>query len=121
MSAFSKLEDIKPQQIWDGLIARSLHGEKSSLTQIELEPNIDVPEHAHENEQIGILTAGSMTFTIGGETREVQPGDGWVIPANVPHSVSSGPEGAALIELFAPPRHDWAKHPWLETRPPRLS
>ncbi len=121
MSAFSKLEDMQPQQIWDGLIARSLHGEQSTLAQIELEPNIDVPEHAHENEQIGILTAGSMTFTIGGESKEVRPGDGWVIPAHVPHSVSSGPNGAALIELFAPARADWAKHPWLDPREPRLS
>jgi hypothetical protein len=32
----------------------------------------------------------------------------WVIPAEVPHSVVSGPGGARLAELFAPPRADWA-------------
>ncbi|HEY2327986.1 MAG TPA: cupin domain-containing protein [Gaiellaceae bacterium] len=121
MTAFSRLTGVQPQQIWPGLIARSLHGESATLAQIELEPNIDVPEHEHVNEQIGILTAGSMTFTIGGEAQELVPGDGWVIPAHVPHSVRSGPDGAALIELFAPPRHDWAEHPWLDARPPRLS
>ena len=121
MSAFTRLTGVQPQQIWDGLIARSLHGEQATLAQIELEPNVTVPPHEHENEQIGILTAGSMTFTIGDETRELVPGDGWVIPAHVPHSVSSGPDGAALIELFSPPRHDWAKHPWLDPRPVRLS
>ena len=120
-SAFSRLGDLQPQQIWEGLIARSLHGEEATLAQIELEPNVTVPAHEHENEQIGILTAGSMTFTIGDETRELEPGDGWVIPAHVPHSVSSGPDGASLIELFAPPRHDWAKHPWLNPRAPRIS
>ena len=59
------------------------------------------------NEQIWILTHGSLTFTIGGEVRELRPGATWVIPSDVPHSVRSGPDGASLVELFAPPRDDW--------------
>ena len=54
-----------------------------------------MPEHQHPNEQTGILIRGSLTFTIGGETRELRPGATWVIPGNVPHSVRSGPDGAA--------------------------
>jgi hypothetical protein len=41
-----------------------------------------------------------------------------VIPADVPHSVTAGPEGAFLIELFAPPRADWADLERLEPSPP---
>ncbi len=48
-----------------------------------------------------------MTFRIGGEERELRPGGTWVIPAHVPHSVRSGPEGATLVEVFAPRRDDW--------------
>jgi quercetin dioxygenase-like cupin family protein len=121
MSAFSKLGELEPQVIWPGLIARSLNGDVATLAQIEIEPNIDVPEHEHVNEQIGVLFAGSMTFRIGDEVRELVPGDGWVIPAHVPHSVSSGPEGVVLIELFAPARDDWADRERLAARPPRLS
>jgi quercetin dioxygenase-like cupin family protein len=121
MTAFSRLEELEPQVIWPGLIARSLNGKSATFAQIELEPNIDVPEHEHVNEQIGVLIAGSMTFQIGDETRELVPGDGWVIPAHVPHSVSSGPDGAALVELFAPERDDWADRERLAARPPRLS
>ena len=75
---------------------------------IDLEPNTHVPEHHHVNEQTGILLRGSMSFTIGDETKQIEPGEMWVIPADVPHSVISGPEGATLAELFAPPRADWA-------------
>jgi quercetin dioxygenase-like cupin family protein len=84
---------------------------------IEIEPDTDVPEHQHPNEQTGILIQGSLRFTIGGETRQLRPGATWVIPGNVPHSVRSGPDGAALIELFAPPRDDWAGLERLEPAP----
>jgi quercetin dioxygenase-like cupin family protein len=118
MSAFDELREIAPIRIWPGLIGRALNGEEATLAQIELEPNIEVPEHSHVNEQIGILTAGSMTFRIGDEEKELQPGATWVIPAHVPHSVSSGPDGAALIEVFVPRRDDWADREVLEPRAP---
>jgi quercetin dioxygenase-like cupin family protein len=120
VSAFSNLTDAEPQVIWPGLIARSLNGASATFAQIELEPNIDVPEHEHVNEQIGLLTAGTLTFRIGDEVRELVPGDGWVIPAHVPHSVRSGADGAALVELFAPARDDWAERERLAPRPPRF-
>jgi quercetin dioxygenase-like cupin family protein len=118
MSAFNDLEEMAPLQIWPGLIARDLTGANATLAQIELEPNIDVPEHAHVNEQIGILLGGSMTFRIGGEARDLRPGGTWIIPAHVPHSVTAGPEGAMLIEVFAPARDDWADREILAPRPP---
>ncbi len=118
MSAFSSLGEIAPLRIWPGLIARALNGAEATLAQIELEPIVDVPEHSHVNEQIGILLGGTMTFRIGDESRDLRPGDTWVIPAHVPHSVTSGPEGAMLIELFVPARDDWGDREVLEPRAP---
>jgi hypothetical protein len=43
----------------------------------------------------------------------------WVIPGNVPHDVLAGPDGAFLVELFAPPRTDWGQLERLEPRTPR--
>lgn len=120
MSAFDELGEMSPLQVWPGLIARALTGAESTLAQIELDPGIDVPEHAHVNEQIGILTAGSVTFRIGDEEKELQPGGTWVIPANVPHSVTAGPGGASLIEVFVPRRDDWADREILAPRAPKL-
>jgi quercetin dioxygenase-like cupin family protein len=119
MSAFDELTNIAPLQIWPGLIGRALTGAEATLAQIELEPNIDVPEHSHVNEQIGILTGGSMTFRIGDEERVLRPGATWVIPADVPHSVASGSDGATLIEVFVPRRDDWADRERLEPRAPK--
>ena len=107
MSHYSELREIEPLQIWDGVVARALSGTEATLAAIELDPGAVVPEHAHLNEQTGILVRGSLTFTIGGETKELRPGAAWVIPAHTPHSVEVGAEGASLVELFAPPRADW--------------
>ena len=66
-----------------------------------------MPEHSHENEQLGIIISGSVQFRVGDETRELGPGDTWSIPANTPHEVHTGPQGAIMIDVFAPAREDW--------------
>ena len=59
MSAFADAGSIGPQQIWARRSrAASVHGEQITLALIELDPNGDVPEHSHANEQVGILSRG---------------------------------------------------------------
>jgi quercetin dioxygenase-like cupin family protein len=84
-----------------------VQGDQATLALLELDANAVVPEHTHANEQLGICIQGSLTFTIGGETREVGPGGTWRILGNVPHSVVTGPDGAVVVEAFAPARSDW--------------
>jgi quercetin dioxygenase-like cupin family protein len=109
LGAFDELAAIGPQDIWNGVVVRAIHGERITLGIVELEPSSIVPEHSHENEQLGIVLSGSVTFRVGNETRELGPGGTWRIPANTPHEVTVGPEGAVVIDVFAPTRDDWAK------------
>ena len=51
-----------------------------------------------------MVISGAVTFRIGDETRELGPGETWTIPSNVPHEATAGPEGAVLIDVFAPIR-----------------
>ena len=118
MSAFDDLHTIVPQRIWTGIVGRSVHGAEATLSALVLEAGNVVPEHAHANEQIGMLLGGSVTFSIGDEPRELRPGATWVIPAHVPHSVVVGPDGAAIVEVFSPPRTDWAGLEELEAGTP---
>lgn len=119
MGVFDHVGTIRPQRIWDGLTSRAVHGEKVTLSLIELDPHVEVPEHSHANEQLGILIQGSLSFQIGGERGELVPGGTWTIHAHVPHSVSAGPDGAVLAEVFSPPRHDWGAIESEEPRPGR--
>ena len=119
MSAFADAGEIPPQRIWDGILGRTVHGERITLSLVELEPDTVVPEHSHENEQLGILLQGSVTFRVGDETRELGPGGTWHILAHVPHAVTTGPAGAVLVEVFSPIRDDWHALELQAPRPPR--
>lgn len=118
MSNFAEVSSLGPQQIWEGVLGRSIHGANVTLALLELDAGSVVPEHAHENEQLGILLSGSLRFTIGGEARDLEPGASWRILAHVPHSVDVGPDGAVVVEAFAPAREDWHA---IDEQPPRRS
>jgi quercetin dioxygenase-like cupin family protein len=116
---FADLDGLSAQRIWEGVVGRVIEGERVSLAVIELDPDSVVPEHRHENEQVGVLISGLLEFRIGDETRRVEPGGTWCISADVPHEVRTGPAGAVAVEVFAPARADWAALERLEARPPR--
>jgi quercetin dioxygenase-like cupin family protein len=114
--SFGDLASIARQQIWEGVVARTIHGERVTMALIELAPNSHVPDHHHANEQMGVLIRGSMRMRIGEETRELGTGDTWRVLRNVPHEVDTGPDGALALEVWSPPREDWKE---LERDEPR--
>ncbi len=106
---FEPLAGLRPHQLRDGVNARVINGQRMTLAVVDLEPGSSVPEHHHENEQLGFILRGSMTFTIGGEKREIRAGDTYTIPSNIPHDAVAGPEGCTAVDAFAPIRADWEK------------
>ena len=118
MNAFVEIEQIGPQQIWEGVVARAVHGERVTLAVIELDADCLLPDHFHANEQVGILLSGSLELRIGDETRTMRPGTTWRIAADVPHEARTGPEGAVVVEVWSPPRSDWRELASAEPRAP---
>ena len=108
MSGFDRVHDLALRRIWDGVNARVLSGERLSFGVVELDPGAVVPEHRHEHEQLGMVIRGSVEFRIGDETRSLDAGGTWTIPSNAPHEVVAGPDGAVVIDVFAPVREDWS-------------
>jgi quercetin dioxygenase-like cupin family protein len=119
MSAFEDLRDIAPIGIWQHVLARLVDGDQCSLAVVELEPGSVVAEHSHPNEQLGIVVSGAVTFRVGEEQRDLAPGGTWRIPSNVPHEVHAGPNGAVVVDVFAPPRTDWQAVERADPRAPR--
>ena len=105
VDALGDIGSLPPQQIWDGIAGRAVHGKRLTLGLIELEPGAVLPEHLHENEQLGMVLKGSITFTIGTERRTLGPGGTWRIASNVPHEAVIGPGGSGCHRcLFPRPR-----------------
>jgi quercetin dioxygenase-like cupin family protein len=118
LSYLVDFDAVPPVDVWGETVrARSVNGERVTLALVELAPDSVVPEHRHENEQMGMVVRGSMTFTVDGETRTLGPGGTWRIPSNHPHDAVAGPDGALVIDVFAPTRTDWDALPHLEPRP----
>lgn len=108
MTTFQELHDIRPHVLREGVSARAVTGERMTLAVVDLEPNATVPEHKHENEQLGFVITGTITMRIGSDKRELNPGDTYTIPTNVPHEATAGKDGATVVDAFAPLREDWA-------------
>ena len=118
MAFLVDFDDVPPLDVWGPAVrARSISGERVTLALVELAPGARVPEHTHENEQMGMVISGSMTFTIDDETRTVGPGGTWRIPSNHPHHAEAGPAGAVVIDIFAPLRTDWDERPHFDPTP----
>ena len=118
MGALEDLASLEPIRVWDGVIARAVEGDRCSFAIVELEPSTVVPEHSHDNEQLGMVLSGSVSFRVGDEVRDLEPGGTWRIPPNVPHEVHTGPEGAVVMDVFAPVRADWQALERLDVQPP---
>jgi quercetin dioxygenase-like cupin family protein len=118
VAAFEDLRTLAPAPIWEGIVARSVHGERLTLSIVELDPGAIVAEHSHEHEQLGMVIRGEMDFRVGDERRVLGPGETWRIPSNTPHEATAGPEGAVVIDVFAPGRADFRAMKPLEPRPP---
>ena len=118
MAPFADLSELARLRIWDGVAGRVVGGTGLTLAFVELDSSSVVPEHSHPHEQLGVCLAGSLSFDVGGEKREVGPGGTWAIPGGVPHEVRVGPKGAAVIEAWSPQREDWAGLEELEQAPP---
>jgi quercetin dioxygenase-like cupin family protein len=107
LSFFEDVAGVAPQKVWDGVVARVVDGERITTAVVELDPGSVVPEHQHDNEQLGVVLSGSLLFRIGDESRDLGAGALYRIPPNTPHSVETGPGGAVVVDIFSPVRDDW--------------
>lgn len=96
------LRDLAP-----GLTAQIYPGEGAMLSIVTIAPNASGTLHAHPEEQWGVLLEGSAVRVQGGEEFTVGKGDFWRTPGGVPHTMRAGPEGARVLDIFAPPRAEY--------------
>lgn len=82
------------------------HGEATLLTEFRLDAGHVLPMHEHPHEQTGYLVAGSLRMTIGDETFDAAPGDGWCIPGGTAHGADVLLDTVA-VEVFSPVREDY--------------
>lgn len=107
MSYFvNKKTDLPLVEVWPGILGRLIHTELSTIADFRIAAGTVLPEHQHLHEQTSTVLEGRFRFTVGGETRELGPGEVAVIPGKIPHSGEALTD-CRIMDVFAPVREDY--------------
>jgi quercetin dioxygenase-like cupin family protein len=104
---FPTAEQYAQHTIFPGVIVRTCAAEKMMLSVAELQPHAVVEEHSHPHEQVGMVLEGEAVFIIGGEEKNLRPGDMFRIPGNVRHKVIAGDRLFKALDVFYPIREEY--------------
>jgi len=91
----------------DGLTILAAEADRTTMTIMEFEPNVVLQEHSHPHEQVGYMIEGEAEFIVDGQSYQVQAGQMWRFPGNVPHQVKVGNGPMRVFEVFCPVREDF--------------
>lgn len=109
---FHNLEDLSHglrRRLAEGLTAHVFGGDRAMLSVVDAEPWAAGRIHSHPEEQWGVLLRGTGVRTQDGEAIAVRAGDFWRTPGGVEHGFTAGGTGARILEIFSPPRREYAR------------
>jgi quercetin dioxygenase-like cupin family protein len=104
---FYTARDCPEHEIFPGVKIRTSWLQHVMTSIVTFEPNSIVADHSHPHEQMGIIISGKVSFTIGGQTKQLGPGDLYRIPSQVVHRVEAVGGPAVAFDVFAPARDDY--------------
>jgi quercetin dioxygenase-like cupin family protein len=87
-----------------GVERRCFHSERSTVSRYSFEPGARFPLHRHPEEQVTLIEAGSVEFSIGGEVHRLGPGAWTVVAGEVEHGIVAGEDGALIVAIVSPRR-----------------
>jgi quercetin dioxygenase-like cupin family protein len=67
------------------------------------------PPHSHPHEQVSYVAEGEILFLLDGQAERLGPGDVFLVPSGVPHSIQQLTEHVRLVDCFTPIREDFLK------------
>ncbi|WP_255149135.1 cupin domain-containing protein [Halorarius halobius] len=81
--------------------ASEVAGEDLMVVSMEIEPGNHLPSHRDSNEELLVVTDGTVEVTVGDETVRLSSGECAVVPEMIPHGVENvGNETARIIGVF---------------------
>jgi quercetin dioxygenase-like cupin family protein len=87
------------------VLVRGTDSDKISVSQLEIDPGVEVPIHTHDPQLDSIFVlSGEAEVFINGEWRRAGTGDYLLAPVGVEHGVRNiGPESLRLFIHHSPP------------------
>ena len=99
---FSTFNGLEPHPLFPGVGLKAIAGDQVFLGKVTYAPGTTVARHSHEHtEQVMLILDGSLTMTIGEESREMSAGDVCVVNRRVEHELHSA-GGVTFVEALGP-------------------
>ena len=104
---FTTLTAIRPKELFGGTIqVHYAHLDRMTVGEARLAAHTVLPPHHHPHEQVTYVIEGRFEFTIGEETKVLEPGMAALIPGGVMHSGKTL-TACRVLDLFSPVREDY--------------
>ena len=101
-SPFGSWNGLAAHEIHEGVRLHAIGGDQVLLCRVHYDAGKQVVRHAHEHsEQLMAVVEGSVTMTIGDETRTLREGDVVVVSRGLEHELYSE-GGVTFFEALAP-------------------
>lgn len=97
---------LPAKSILPGISGHYAHTEKITLGDVEVAAGTVLPMHQHPHDQFSYLLSGRVEFTVGDETRLMEPGQCAVIPGGTPHGCRALTH-CRILDVFSPARDDY--------------
>jgi quercetin dioxygenase-like cupin family protein len=101
------IRELRSKELAPGVVMRSAYLNRVMVTFVDLAGGAVVPLHSHPHEQISVMIAGSLLFTVGGEERMVTAGEAVLIPSGVEHGVKAVAGPAVAYDCWSPISEDY--------------
>ena len=99
---------IPDESVRRGIRRRAFGNDAAILVLNTCEPGMEVKPHSHDFDQIALILSGNGFYWVDGQRHPVGPDSLLLIPAGVEHYIEPTTEEIANLDLFAPPRSDYA-------------
>lgn len=105
MSVFISGDEMIVRTPVPGAVGKIVHNDETTVALWTFEEGTELPAHEHPHRQIALVVEGTLSLTVGGETRNLSAGDSAIIPGNVMHGARAITR-CRVVDTFYPRRED---------------
>jgi len=102
------LNDIQFTELQPGANSRLIGGHGAQLSVLRMDPGMNFPAHVHPEEQLMCVLRGGTDELILDGSAAMAKGDLLYLPALMVHGGKVGDRGCDVLDVFFPPRPDYA-------------
>ena len=104
------LYDVQFTELVPGANSRLISGRGAQLSFLRMAPASNFVHHIHPEEQLMIVLRGWIDEIILDRVHRMEKDNILLLPANMVHGGTNGPFGCDVLDIFWPPRSDYAEN-----------